>query len=85
MTDKSKKAGVVTHYYTKIGVGIVKLDEDIKIGDQVRFKGKATDFTQPITEMQSEHQAVQNAKKGQEVGIKVEQKVREEDEVFLVE
>lgn len=84
MADNPKKVGVVTHYYTNIGVGIIKTDEEIKIGDKVQFKGKTTNFKQQISEMQFDHQSIQSAKKDQEVGIKVEQKVREGDELFLV-
>jgi putative protease len=84
MADKGKKVGVVTHYYTKLGVGIVKLDVDLKVGDKVRFEGAKTKFEQPIQEMELEHKKVEVAKKGQEVGVKLVDRVREKDKVFLV-
>ena len=81
----SKKVGTVTHFYDKISVGTVKLSGALKVGDKVQFKGKATDFTQSIESMQYEHQNVQEGALGQEVGVKVTSKVREGDEVYLVE
>jgi len=50
--------------------------------NRVHFKGPHTDFTQQLSSMQYNHQDIESAKKGQEVGIKVEQKVREGDEVY---
>jgi len=84
MDKPGKKVGVITHYYTKIGVGIVKFTAPFKIGNTLHFQGHATDFKQTITEIELDHQKIQSAKKGQEVGIKLDQKVRENDTVYLV-
>ncbi len=80
-----KQIGEVTHYFGHIPAGIVKLGGKIKNGDKVRFKGATTDFTQEISSMEVDHKNVDTAKKGDEVGIKVDERVREGDEVFLVE
>lgn len=85
MAAKPKKVGIVTHYYTGIGVGIVKASVPFKVGDSLQFKGATTDFKQSVSEMQFNHETIEQAKKGQEVGIKLDEKVREGDEVFLVE
>lgn len=79
----NKKIGTVTHYYTNIGVGIVKLSGPLKVGDTVKFSGSTTDFEQAVTEMQYDHKDLEEAKSGQEVGIKVDDKVREGDEVYI--
>ncbi|NMB91806.1 translation elongation factor-like protein [candidate division WWE3 bacterium] len=79
-----KKMGTITHFFDKISVGIIKLDGVLKIGDKVKFQGSKTNFEQEITEMQIEHEKIEEAKKGQEVGIKVNEEVREGDEVFLL-
>ncbi len=78
-----KKIGIVTHYYPNIGVGIVKLDEKLDVGTTVCFKGASTDFNQTISQMQFEHKDIESANKGQEIGVKVDEKVREGDDVFL--
>jgi translation initiation factor IF-2 len=51
---------------------------------EIHFKGATTDFIQKIDSMQYDHQPISAAKKGQEVGIKVNEKVREGDEVLEV-
>ncbi len=82
MAEKEKPIGHVTHYYPKIGVAIIKLSTSVSIGDQLHFKGKATDFSEELTSLQIEHESVSSAKKGVSVGVKVSQAAREGDEVF---
>ena len=84
MADEEKKVGVVTHFYNKIGVGIVKFSQAVNVGDTLHFRGHATDFKQKIIDMEFDHKKIQSAKKGQEVGIKLDERVREHDEVFLL-
>ncbi|MBI2621154.1 MAG: translation elongation factor-like protein [Candidatus Levybacteria bacterium] len=84
MADEGKKVGVITHFYDKIGVGIVKLDSDIKLGDKLKFQGNTTDFEQQVGQMQFEHKDIEEGKAGQEVGIKLEGKARDGDAVYLV-
>lgn len=79
---EEKPIGEITHYYGKIGVAIVKFNREVKVGETVHFKGPHTDFTQSISSMQYEHKDIESAKKGQEVGIKVDQKVGESDKVY---
>lgn len=81
---KEKPIGVVTHFYGGIEVAIVKFKAPFKVGVEVEFKGATTDFSQKVKSMQYDHKDVKAAKKGQEVGIKVDDKVREGDEVFPV-
>jgi putative protease len=80
-----KKIGKITHFFDNISVGIIELEDEIKIGDRVKFQGATTDFEQEITSMQYDHSDIESAGKGQEVGIKTDEKVREGDEVYLIE
>lgn len=80
--DESKPIGEVTHYYGGIGVAIVKFKKSVKVGDRVRFKGATSDFEETIKSMQYNHEDIKEAKKNQEVGIKVGDKVREGDEIY---
>jgi len=83
--QKEVKVGVVAHYFTKVGVGIIKLtDGDIKVGDSIHIKGHTTDFTQPVESMQLEHKDVDRAGKGDHVGIKVVEHAREHDIIYKV-
>jgi len=80
-----KLVGKITHYYPRLNVGIVELsDGELRVGDTIRIKGKHTDFTQTVDSMQIEHQDVNQAEKGKVVGIKVKEKVREHDQVFVI-
>ena len=79
-----KAVGKVAHYYGDIGVAAIDLSDKLKIGDEIRIKGSATDFTQKVTSMQVEHKPVKEAKKGDSIGIKVEDKVRVNDLVYKV-
>ena len=80
---KEKPIGKIEHYYSKIGVGIVKLSETLKVGDKIQIKGHTTDIEQTIDSIQIDHKDVEEAKKGDVIGLKVSDKVREDDEVFL--
>lgn len=81
-SKKPKPIGKVTHFFTNIGVAIVKFNKNVKAGTVLKFKGATTDFVQPATSMQRNHKPISVAPKGKEVGIKVKEKVREGDEVF---
>lgn len=81
---EEKLIGKVIHYYGKLGVAIIELSEPLKVGQTVHFKGAHDDFTQEVSELQYEHQAIPEGKAGQQVGLKVTQKVHENDQVFLV-
>ncbi|OLC16195.1 MAG: hypothetical protein AUH29_05655 [Candidatus Rokubacteria bacterium 13_1_40CM_69_27] len=81
-----RKIGVVTDYFTKIGVAAVRLtDGDLQVGDMIRVRGHTTDFAQTVDSLQVEHQAVQRAERGSEVALKVRGRARRHDEVLRVE
>jgi len=77
-----KKIGEITHYYSKIGVAIIKLSAPLAVGDEINIKGSTTDLKETIESMQVNHEDIKEAKAGDEVGIKVSDKVREGDEVL---
>jgi putative protease len=81
---EEKLVGKITHYYDKIQVAIVELFDDLKIGDNIHIKGHATDFNQQVTSIQKDHQNVSSASKGDLIGMKVDQKVKEGDEIYLI-
>ena len=80
-----KQVGKVSHYYDKIGVAIINLSASLKVGDKIKFEGHGADFEQTVDSIEVEHEAVQKAKKGDPVGVKVGQKVKEDTAVYLVE
>ncbi len=82
---KEKEIGKVSSYFSHVGVAAIKLSGKLKVGDKVHIKGHTTDFTEKIGSMQIEKKSVKEAKKGDHVGIKVPEKVRPSDRVFLAE
>ena len=76
--------GEVFSYYSNIEVAAIKLSGKLKIGDKIKIKGHTTDFEQKIISMQIEHEQVSEASSGDEIGIKVSEKVRKGDKVFKV-
>jgi|TARA_Y100000294_G_scaffold112875_1_gene104614 putative protease len=83
---EEKLVGKVTHYFTNIGVAVVEITKGgLKVGDKIHIKGATSDFEQVIDSMQIEHESVAKAKKGDAVGLKVDQQTREGDEVYKVE
>lgn len=80
-----KKIGIVTHYYGNIGVAIVALTGKLSKGDKVKFEGGKTEFEQEIESMQIDHKEIDSAKKGDIVGMKVEQKIGDGADVYLME
>jgi len=79
-----KEIGRVSSYFSHVGVAAIKLSAGLKIGDKVHIQGHTTDFEVPIDSMQIERKDVKKAKKGDHIGIKVPDKVRPNDKVFLV-
>ena len=76
--------GTVTHYFAKPEVGVVKLSGAVAIGDVLHFRGRTTDLEQKLTSMQVDHASVETAAAGSEVALKVDDRVRQGDEVFRV-
>jgi putative protease len=80
-----KEIGKVSTYFNHVNVAAIKLSGALKIGDRVHIKGHTTDFEQLVDSMQINRKEVKEAKKGAEIGIKVNDRVRPNDTVFLVE
>ncbi len=80
-----KEVGVVEHFFSKIGVAAIKITDVLKVGDKIRIKGATTDFEQVVESMEINRQKIEEAKPGDEIGIKVLERVREGDKVYKVE
>lgn len=80
------KVGRVTHYYDKIGVAVVELEGTLGVGDKIKFvRGGEDLFDQTVDSIQIEHEKVDSASKGQTVGLKAVQEVKEGAEVYKKE
>ena len=79
---EGKLIGKITHYFSKIGVAVIELQDTLKVGETIRIVGGETDFNQTVDSMEVEHQKVETAKAGESIGLKVIQKVREDYKVY---
>ena len=80
-----EKIGVVEHFFTKVSVAAIKItDGELKVGDTIHVVGVHTDFKQKIDSMEINRNPVQTVKVGDDVGIKVKERVREHDIVYKV-
>ena len=80
-----KEVGKITHYFSRIGVAVVEVEDEIKEGDLIEISGKSEPFRQKVGSMQVEHQQIKVAKPGMAIGLKVEKPVKVGDRVYKVE
>ena len=79
---KEKEIGKIFSYFSKVSVAAIKLTGDLKVGDTIHIKGATTDFNQKVASMQTENKVIESAKKGDDIGIKVKDRVRPNDKVY---
>jgi putative protease len=79
------KVGKVTHYYDKIGVAIIELDGTLSVGDKIKFvRGGEDVYEETVESIQIEHEKKDSAGKGDVVGLKVNEAVKEGSEVYKI-
>lgn len=80
-----EEVGVITHYFPHVEAAVVKLKKGtLSIGDSIIIKGHTTDFQEQIDSMQLDHVPITNATRGQEIGLRVKEKVRDSDIVYKI-
>ena len=76
-TNKPKKMGIITHYYSKIQVAVMKVSASVSVGDLVTYEtADGESYEQIIESMEIEREPVFSARKGQEVGLKLRREPR---------
>jgi len=79
------KVGKVSHYYDKLSVAIIDLDGTLSVGDNIKFiRGGEDLFEQKVESIQIEHEKKDSAGKGDVIGLKTNEAVKEGTEVFKV-
>jgi putative protease len=79
-----QEIGRVEDYFAKVGVIAFKLGRPLAVGDRIRVEGHTTGFSQKVKSIQIEHEAVERARRGSAIGIKVGKRCRRGDRVFKV-
>ncbi len=78
-----KQIGIVTHWYDKLGVAVVKLAGKLSKGDSIIVRKGDEEFKDTVASLQIEHEDVSSAKKGDDAAIKLSQRAKEGASVFL--
>lgn len=85
MYMKEEIIAKIVKYFAKPSVAAIEMtDGMLTIGDRIRIKGHTTDFEDTVSSMQQDNKAIEKALPGQMVGIKVRERVREDDIVFKI-
>ncbi len=79
---KQKQIGEISNYFDHVNAAAIKLSSGLKVGDKIRIIGGDVDFEQEVESMQIQRKPVEKAKKGDEVGLVVKEKVRKGYKVF---
>lgn len=80
-----KEIGKVIHFWGHISVAGIDITKgELKVGDTIHIKGHTTDFTQKVDSIHIEENAIEKAKIGDSIGVRVKEHVRQNDTVYLV-
>ncbi len=79
---QGKLIGKISHYFDKIGVAVIDLSAGLKVDDSIRVIGGEIDFTQKVKSMEVDYKKIKKAKKGDAVGLKIKEKVRQGYKVY---
>ena len=82
MSEQETEIGTVMTFYANVEVAAIELTDSVKVGDTIIFRGFTTDMEHKVDTMQIEHESVQEAKAGDQIGIKIPGKVRKNDRVY---
>jgi putative protease len=74
----------VSDFFAHLVVAAIELTAGVKVGDRIHFKGHTTDLELVLESMQIEHDAVEEAKAGDSIGVKVPERIRKGDTVYKV-
>lgn len=86
-TEQKRYIGVVKKFYRKISVAEILLEAgNLELNQDVMITGDTTGFfRQKVESIQVSNEAIQSAKKGALIALKVNERVRENDKLFVIE
>jgi len=80
--DPADAIGLVTHYFSHLSVAAVSLTAPLAVGDRIHVRGHTTDFVQEVVSMEVDHARVDKAAPGDDVALRVDDHVRDHDQIF---
>jgi translation initiation factor IF-2 len=85
MAKEKNEVGVVTHWYDKINVAVIKLSGKLSVGDKIKIKRGDEECEEVVSSMQFDHEEIKSGKKGQEIAIKLTNKAKDGAIILLQE
>ncbi len=79
-----KQIGTIKHYFDKLGVAILSLTDELKVGDRVRIESELM-FVQKVTSMEIDYKDIQHAKAGEDIGLKTRKVCASGDKVIRID
>lgn len=76
--------GTITHFFPKISVVVIELEDKLKVGDKISIETDAEAVEQMVSSMQIDRVDVSEAGKGQAIGMKVEKQAKTGAKVFKI-
>jgi hypothetical protein len=80
-----KEIGIITHWFDKIGVAVIKLTDTLSVGDKIKIKRGNEEFEDTVASMQIDHKEVSSAQKDDEAALKLSNKAHEGSKVYKIE
>ncbi len=87
-TRRKIHLGKVTHYYSKIKVAEVEIQakQSLKLGERIVIEGSKTGvYEQQVKSMEIDHRPIKKAGQGDKVALKLEVKVRRNDQLYKLQ
>jgi len=78
------EVGRVSDYFSHIMVAGVDLNAPLHVGDRIHILGHTSNTEMNVDSMQIDHTETVQAKAGDSVGIRVPERVRRGDTVYLI-
>ena len=79
-----QEIGKVNDFFAKPVVAGIVLTDTLKVGDKILIKGHTTNIEMTVASMQINNVNVNEAKKDDNIGIKVPDRVRRGDTVYKI-
>ena len=79
------QVGKVVHYFDKVMVAVVRLDDNLAVGDAVKFIHNDSEVIQNVNSMEVDRKPIKSGKKGEEVAVKVDEPTHEHAIVYKIE
>ncbi len=80
-----RQVGKVIHYFDKAMVAVIRLTDDLAVGDTLKFTHGESEVSQKVESMEVNHEKIEAGKAGDEVAVKLGQATHENAKVLKVE